>query len=97
MSKAKHPILSKYNLIESKSSRGTSMFGYCIFDGPPIMLSDDKDTVLDHIYSLQRGKKQFEPLTLADPASAHFGSAVERVHDEDYHVEDEPTDTEDEE
>jgi hypothetical protein len=85
MSTAKHPKLGKYQLIKSTSSRGT-MWGYCVYDGAPIMLSDDKEVVLEHIYWMQHERKQYEPLTLAEGPSSHFGR--ERVYDEDYTADD---------
>jgi hypothetical protein len=67
------------------------MWGYCVYDGAPVMLSDDKEAVLEHIYWMQHGRKQYEPLTLAEGPSSHFGRP-ERVYDEDYHTyETEPT------
>ena len=47
----------RVSLVESKSRHGMC-YGYCVHDGAPVMLSDDKSVALDFLYSLTRGEVQ---------------------------------------
>ena len=55
--------------MEGKSRHG-SCFGYCVHDGPAIIISSDRDEALDYVLALTRGEIQPHDELIEGTASA---------------------------